>query len=159
MSEKPFWASSPSPDFNSRDFDKPTREPKPDPIGEAFGYIYCGYNKQLDGVLDEQGWKHFFARVYVTEPCHTLVDIYRVALANPVEFYGIDVSEGAAKRRELEIAKAAKIAVQVVAYNAAHPEKRYGLIQLIGDDIAEKADVVKASQGEIVMASIGWRQD
>ena len=79
-----------------------------------------------------------------------LVDIYDKALPNPVEFQGLDVSEGAAKMRELAISKAERIAKQLEAHNAAHPEKRYGLIQLVGDDIAEKADVVRESSGEIV---------
>ena len=95
---------------------------------------------------------HFFSRVYATKPCLTLVDVYKVT-PDPAYYEDEVVPQAIANMREQEMAKAEKIAEQLAAHNAAHPGDRFGLIQVIGNDEIEKADVARASEGEIVVAA------
>src|SRR5579872_6296124 len=149
MSDTPFGFVKQRPDFTSRDFDQPTRQPRRDPLEDVFGNTFWGPNWELDDIRDEAGWKHRFSRVYVTKPNKVLVDAYRV-LPNPRDFEDGDISEATAKMRELAIEKAARIAKQLRVHNSVHPSERYGLIQVIGADAVTKADVVRAAEGEFV---------
>jgi hypothetical protein len=150
----PFALATHLQDLDLRDQDRPTRVPPHDPLTDAFGDTFWSANWQLDGVLDEKGGKKFFARCYATEPCRVLVDIYRT-LPNPAYYQDEVVPEAIANLREHEIAKAEKIAAQIKRYNSAHPEARYGLIQMIGDDVIQEVDVARSAEGEIISPSAG----
>jgi hypothetical protein len=153
MSYRPVGFTTNNSDYNSRDHDRPTREPTHDPLADAFGDTFGSPPSwQLSDVFDETGGMKFF-RCFATKPCFTLVDVYNIR-PNPNHFEDCDVGEAMQKMRDLAIAKAETISVQVQAHNLAHPSEKFGLIQIIGADAITKDDVARASQGEIVVTSV-----
>jgi len=150
MGYQPVGFTTNSSDYNPRDDDRPSREPVYDPLKDAFGdTFYSPPNWQLDDVFDETGGKKIFWRCYATKPCRTLVDVYKVKPSSGW-YVDEDTSKAIAAMRAIALTKAEKIAIQLEAHNAAHPTERYGLIQIIGDDVVDKADVANAAEGKIV---------
>jgi len=132
------------------DFDRPSNPPKPDPITEAFGVGIYDTNFQVPGVLDHRGHLHFFKRCYFTAPHHTLVDIYDDTPETSIYDEPGDTEAGRRANAADAKSRADRIAAQVEAYNAAHPDDKFGLMQMWVYEHPDKDDIDQTSTGLII---------
>jgi hypothetical protein len=132
------------------DFDRPSNPPKPDPINEAFGIGIYQPNHQVPGVLDHRGHLHFFKRCYFTTPHHTLVDIYDDTPETSIHDEPVDTEAGRRANSVAEKSRADRIAAQIEAHNTAHPDDKFGLMQMWVDERPDIEDTQITAAGGAV---------